>query len=346
MRQISLLIYTTDPASTRRLERQLRRLGYDEVVGLVSLADADTIIARRQPDLLIVELRDLQPADLDIEFRAIQHEAGFAMITIDRRTDRSTQRITEPQICLQAPYRSRELDLIIQATIAQANARQRERAFIRFTGLGALIGGVTHEFNNILTTISGNADLALLDIPIDHEAHVSIEHIQVSVQRATMLTRQIMLLAGRLRSQSPTRDAIAIIREMRPLLALAAGKRITIHYTLDPGPALLAEDTTNLRHLLIGLILHAAAHIYVGEIELVARHSATQLWIEVQSRPHAIANSDEQALIYAARSPLTSTVGLHVVEDVVRTSSGSIEAQQTAGGGTQVYVMLQLTAEE
>jgi hypothetical protein len=55
---------------------------------------------------------------------------------------------------------------------------QKRESFI------TLVGGIAHNFNNLLATILGNAELALLELPPDSPAHVSIVPITIAAQRA------------------------------------------------------------------------------------------------------------------------------------------------------------------
>jgi PAS domain S-box-containing protein len=47
----------------------------------------------------------------------------------------------------------------------------------RMEALGTLAGGIAHEFNNFLLAISGNARLAIADLPADHPAQESLQEI-------------------------------------------------------------------------------------------------------------------------------------------------------------------------
>ncbi|TET86724.1 MAG: PAS domain-containing sensor histidine kinase, partial [Desulfobacteraceae bacterium] len=58
--------------------------------------------------------------------------------------------------------------------------------------IGTLAGGVAHDFNNILTTIIGNANLALMEVGKDDTLREEIEEIKIAGERAVSLTRQLL----------------------------------------------------------------------------------------------------------------------------------------------------------
>jgi C4-dicarboxylate-specific signal transduction histidine kinase len=58
--------------------------------------------------------------------------------------------------------------------------------------IGQLAGGVAHDFNNILTVIMGNAEIALSQLSPDNPIKADIDEIMKAGKRASNLTKQLL----------------------------------------------------------------------------------------------------------------------------------------------------------
>jgi signal transduction histidine kinase len=50
--------------------------------------------------------------------------------------------------------------------------------------LASLTGNIAHDYNNLLSAIQGNAELALMDMTLDAPVRYSLEHINSAAYRA------------------------------------------------------------------------------------------------------------------------------------------------------------------
>ncbi len=69
--------------------------------------------------------------------------------------------------------------------------------------IGQLAGGVAHDFNNILTAISGYTALLLRNVPADDHRRADVMGIQDAADRAVALTQQLLAF-GRKQVMQPT----------------------------------------------------------------------------------------------------------------------------------------------
>ena len=58
--------------------------------------------------------------------------------------------------------------------------------------VGTLAGGVAHEFNNALSIVLGNLELAMIDIPRDHPVRAYIDDAKAGILRSKKVVRQLI----------------------------------------------------------------------------------------------------------------------------------------------------------
>ena len=84
--------------------------------------------------------------------------------------------------------------------------------------LGFLAGGIVHDFNNLLTAISGYAELALRDLPPDGTLCSDLAEIQKAADRATSLTRQLLAFVRKQSIEPCVFDLNVLMVDMGKLL--------------------------------------------------------------------------------------------------------------------------------
>jgi CheY-like chemotaxis protein len=123
--------------------------------------------------------------------------------------------------------------------------------------VGRLAGGVAHDFNNMLQTILGNANLAMLELPSGHPARECLDEIQDSANRSAELTKQLLAFA---RKQTAAPQVLRLndtVGRALNLLRRLLGE--TIELAWQPGNDLwLVEiDPTQFDQVLTNLCVNA-----------------------------------------------------------------------------------------
>jgi signal transduction histidine kinase len=244
----------------------------------------------------------------------------------------------------------------------QADARRaledQLREARRLESIGVLAGGIAHEFNNLLTTILGHADLAEAEVPRASAARAHLEPIRRAGQRAAELCRQMLayagkgrLVVGRVDLSGAARDAAAGLGPDAPLdLDLAAD--------LPP----VRGDAEQLRQMVGNLLTNAAEAVAGtgGRIRLatfwdrldaraVARLRHTpglppEEYVALEVRDEG--PGMDEATMARAFEPFFSTkfpgrgLGLPVVLGVVRGHGSGLHVESEPGRGTTVRVYL------
>jgi PAS domain S-box-containing protein len=123
--------------------------------------------------------------------------------------------------------------LYYEGTLSDITPRKRMEEQLRqaqkVEALGRLAGGVAHDFNNVLTIISGFAQLAISDLPASHPARGSVDQVMQASDRAMALTKQLLSFSRR---QTPAEESLdlnhvversGVSRESGVVLSLAPG---------------------------------------------------------------------------------------------------------------------------
>jgi signal transduction histidine kinase len=128
--------------------------------------------------------------------------------------------------------------------------------------LMVLAGGVAHDFNNLLTGILGNADLLAITSPPESDQRRAAEAIVIGAQRAADLVSKMLAYSGGGRVVAEHVDLDALVKEMVDLLAASVARHCTLIYN-SPGKLPLVEtDPTQIRQVVLNLIVNAAEAVH------------------------------------------------------------------------------------
>ena len=148
----------------------------------------------------------------------------------------------------------------------------------KLESIGVLAGGIAHDFNNLLVSILGHTELALLDLAPHAPARESVELVQAAGQRAADLTRQLLAYVGRGQLAIQPISISALIGEMSHLLQTAVGKTTALRYQLDPGLPAVEADVSQLRQIVMNLVLNASEAI--GASSGTITIATGELWLD------------------------------------------------------------------
>jgi PAS domain S-box-containing protein len=132
-------------------------------------------------------------------------------------------------------------------------SRRLERQIIemqKMEAVGTLAGGVAHDFNNILTGILGNLDLACRVIPPESRAALPVQETIKASERAAHMVRQLLDFSRRSPSERRPADLRKLAREAVDLFAQTIDKRIGVVIG-GIGDLWLAEADPNQMHQVI-----------------------------------------------------------------------------------------------
>lgn len=239
----------------------------------------------------------------------------------------------------------------ITATRLEAAEQVRQQ---RLEGLGLLARGFAHDFNNYLTTLTGNISLARERIENDAEMLGMLEEAQTAASRATGLVQQLMTFA---RGGRPIRERTRISDLIRRILTEHRIQHPEIRYQFQgtDSEVIANVDPAQIGRLIENLITNSAAAMPDGGVLIVrssrivpedvlkVRSSHTpadedHLLIEVIDTGHGMSDQDLDRVFepyFTTKKANNATgIGLTVCESIAKAHGGFIQLQSKEGKGT------------
>ena len=225
------------------------------------------------------------------------------------------------------------LEKSLPAEVAEAQVSRARRMEI----VGQLTGGVVHDFNNILTVISGTIDLlaeAVADRP-DLAAITTL--ISEAAARGASLTSNLLAFSCGQPSQPRDVDVASLLADAARLLRPTLGEQIAISSKPVAGVQLVLADHSQLMAAILHLaILARDAMPRGGELGFEAGRAD----LEISAEDFVMIAVSASGYGSIADHPDPAFADLGVVEDIVGQSGGHLEVRSEAGGGTSVRIYL------
>ncbi|HEX2249249.1 MAG TPA: PAS domain S-box protein [Gemmatimonadales bacterium] len=262
---------------------------------------------------------------------------------------------------------------IIGASSIQRDITERRRAeealrqASKMEAIGALAGGLAHDFNNQLYAVSGFAHFISRDPGLSPSARADLLEIQKTTERMASLTRQLLAFARQQVLSPETLDLNAVVQDTSPMLQRLIGSATSVDLSLAPGPKWVRVDRAQMVQVLLNLVINARDAMPTGgritirteTLEVSPGQVLDRLQTAVEAGAYAeLSVSDTGQGIPAEHLPhifepfyttkevgLGTGLGLATVDGIVAQSRGHIQVQSLPGRGTTIKILLPLTSE-
>ena len=227
--------------------------------------------------------------------------------------------------------------------------RQLRRAE-RLASIGTLIGGVAHELNNPLQSISAFADMLLAGSRTPEETQ-DLETIRREALRASRIVSNLRLLARQAQDEPGERvplDLNDIVRHvLRTRRYALETANIQLVEELAPGLPRVLGDGGQLEQVVLNLVVNAEQSMHgTDERRLVIRTRATDdaVHLSIADTGIGIASGDLEHIFdpfFTTKRPGEGTgLGLSLVYGIVAEHGGDIHVESEPGDGTMLRVEL------
>jgi len=151
------------------------------------------------------------------------------------------------------------LSFVLKDAEASKTRKQLEeqlRHSQKMEAVGRLAGGVAHDFNNILTGISGYVELVLAQID-DSQARRDLEQVRQFSDRAAGLTRQLLAFSRRQPLLVSAVDLNQLVGSTTGLIERLIGEDVELRF--EPGPELgvVQADAGQIEQVIMNLVVNS-----------------------------------------------------------------------------------------
>ncbi|MCG8549907.1 MAG: transporter substrate-binding domain-containing protein [Desulfobacterales bacterium] len=231
----------------------------------------------------------------------------------------------------------------------------------KMESIGTLAGGISHDFNNILGIILGNAQLAVLDLPEKHPAGPRINQIQAACLRAKEVVLQLLSFSRQSEQVKQLINPEKLMTDTVNFLRASIPSSIEIVCDIDEPVQTINANPTQIQQAVINLCNNAAQAMEPGggtltirletvntddlpPPELKACKAAEAIRFTVEDTGTGIEPAIQDRIFdpYFTTKQIGkgSGMGLAIVHGIVHNHGGAISVKSEMGSGSVFTILL------
>jgi nitrogen-specific signal transduction histidine kinase len=242
---------------------------------------------------------------------------------------------------------------------SHSDERQKHQSQ-KMEALGELAGGISHDFNNLLTVILGYSSLALQKIGTDHPAVKDVEQVINAGDRAATLIRQLLAFGRRQILAPQPMHMNTFIAGLHKILCRLIGEHITLTTQLTPVICKVMADPSQIEQIIMNLVINARdAMSDQGGTITISTGNRTLDSVFVNNNPGAVEGDyvmfsvkdsgvgiSKEVLLrifepyFTTKAESGTGLGLSTVYGIVKQNKGYIQVISEVGSGAEFRVYL------
>jgi len=217
----------------------------------------------------------------------------------------------------------------------------------KMESLGVLAGGVSHDFNNLLTAILGFAGMLKRSPNIDREDRENVEAIEHAARRGADITGRLLAFSRGGLARFAAVDLAGVITETLELVAPTVPATLAIEADVTSDPVTVEGDRGQLVQALLNIVLNARDALEgVGTIRIGLRTGEGIASLTVEDDGPGM---DEQTRLrifepfFTTKAAGSGTgLGMAITYGIVQGHHGKVLVESTRGTGTTFRITLPL----
>ncbi len=235
----------------------------------------------------------------------------------------------------------------------------RRRQAERMEAMGRLVGGVAHDFANLLTLISGYSELVLKRMRAREPLRAELEEIRKAANRGARLTAQLLGFTRGQAVEPRLLDLNALIADMQSMLRPIIGEYIELETCLEPNLGCIKADPGQMEQVIMNLVLNArdamlrggTIRIETANVEINAEEGHAR---DLAAGPYVVLRftdtgqgMDAETMSHLFEPFFTTKekgkgtgLGLSTVYGIVKQNGGDVRARSVPGQGSTFTICL------
>jgi PAS domain S-box-containing protein len=253
--------------------------------------------------------------------------------------------------------------VVVRDVAERLRLEEQLRQAQKMEAIGRLAGGISHDFNNLLTAINGYADLLLHTLDGSDPMRQGIEAISQAGRRAAGLTQQLLAFGRKQVMEMRVLDLSARLEDLASLLQRIIGEDIELLVMPNDEAGNVRVDPAQMEQVIVNLAVNArdampeGGRLTVALANVELDESYTQNHPEVRPGRYVLLSVSDtgRGLSPEARRHLfepffttkeTGTgLGLATVYGIVKQFEGHIQVYSEQGLGTTFKIYLPRVSE-
>jgi two-component system, cell cycle sensor histidine kinase and response regulator CckA len=174
------------------------------------------------------------------------------------------------------PGRPTTVQSIARDVTERRHLEEQLRHSQRLEAVGRLAGGVAHDFNNIISVITGYGEILARDLADNEVLRPKVDQVVKAAARAAGLTQQLLAFSRNQPQELKILDLNAVVSGVETMIARLIGEQIQLVTRPAPEPVTVRADSGQLEQVVMNLAVNARDAM-VGDGTLTIETSNVEL---------------------------------------------------------------------